>query len=72
MKLTRDEIEKAAAGLPAVLSPEQAAEFIGLSVKTLYEWSSAGRLANCARRRGKHLLIFRDRFIQEIFDGEEW
>ena len=70
--LTRAETAKIAEGWPRVLSPQQAADMIGAKLKTVYEWSSRGRLSGCARRRGKHLLVYRDRFIEELFNGKEW
>jgi excisionase family DNA binding protein len=52
---------------PPVLSVEQAAQLIQVPPATIYAWSSAGRLDGCAVRAGKHLRIWRDRFIQFIF-----
>ena len=72
LKLTKEEVARLGANLPPVLSPAQAAAFIGIPKKTIYEWSSQNRLDSCARRRGKHLLIFRDRLIEELFDGKDW
>lgn len=57
---------------PAVLTPKQLAELLGMSVKTIYEWLEKGRLANSSRHRGKRVLIFRDRAINEIFSGKDW
>ncbi len=70
--LTKAEIAKIADGWSHVLSPQQAADMIGAKLKTIYGWSHQERLRGCARRRGKHLLIFRDRFLTEIFNGREW
>lgn len=75
--LTEDELAAACRDpggvpLPPVLSPPQLAAVLGLSVKTVYEWHAKGRLANCARRRGKHVLIWRDRALTELFSGPEW
>jgi hypothetical protein len=58
--------------LPSVMTPAEFAHLARLSVKTIYEWHARGRLANCARRRGKHLLIWRDRALTELFSGPEW
>jgi predicted site-specific integrase-resolvase len=55
-----------------LLTVGQAARIASVPVGTIYDWSSAGRLARCARRRGKRLLIVRDRFIEELFNGKEW
>ena len=70
--LTKAEIAVIAEGWPPLLTVKQAAELAGVPVGTIYDWSSAGRLENCARKRGKRLLIVRDRFIKEIFDGNKW
>lgn len=55
-----------------VLTPNQLAELLGLSVKTIYEWIAKGRLDGAYRNRGKHNLIWRDRAIAIIFNGPEW
>lgn len=72
MKLSPDEIQRAGSHLPPVLTVDQAAQFLQVPKKTIYEWSSAGRLDLCSRRRGKRLLFLRDRFIEEIFNGKDW
>ena len=75
--LTKDEITRAFAG-PAgeafrpILSPAQLATMLGLSVKTIYEWNTQGRLKGAYRRHGKHILIWRDRVIDILFNGPEW
>ena len=70
--LTKPEIARIADGWPPILKVEEAAKLAREPVRTIYDWSSAGRLTRCARRRGKRLLINRDRFIEEIFNGREW
>ena len=57
---------------PPVLNVSQAAQLLQVPVKTLYEWSSRGRLRSCARRRGKRLFFWRDLLIRELFEGKEW
>jgi excisionase family DNA binding protein len=76
-KLTGDEIRQAfaegsAALVPVILSPDQLAELLGLSVKTVYQWIAAGRLDGAYRKRGKHVLLWRDRAIDVLFNGPEW
>jgi excisionase family DNA binding protein len=76
-KLTDDEIRAAFATgagppIPPILSPAQLADLIGISVKTVYAWIAAGRLDGCFRKRGKHVLIWRDRAVAELFDGATW
>jgi len=52
---------------PPVLNPVQAAKLAGVPVKTVYDWSSRGLLRDCACKTGKHLRIWRDRFIRFLF-----
>lgn len=73
IKLTRAEIDTAFAGrwgevYPPILDSQQAAELAGVSIKTLYDWSHRGLLKNCACRRGRHLRLLRDRFVQFLFE----
>jgi hypothetical protein len=75
--LTKDEFKHAyerAEGplVPAILSPNQLAGLLGLSVKTIYEWIALGRLDGSFRKRGKRLLIWRDRALDIVFNGKEW
>ena len=62
----------AGAAWPVVLSPRQLADLVGLSPKTIYEWLSKGRLDGAYRRRGKHVLLWRDRALQILSGGKEW
>jgi excisionase family DNA binding protein len=74
--LSKDEIARAFAGAAgacrAIVSPAQLADLTGLSVKTIYEWIGKGRLDGAFRKRGKHVLIWRDRAITILFNGEDW
>ncbi len=75
--LSPDEISrpfrgKAGDDYPVILSPTQLASLLGLSVKTVYEWISLGRLDGSFRKRGKHVLIWRDRVIDLLFNEKEW
>jgi excisionase family DNA binding protein len=75
--LTRGDIEQAFAAadesrFPIIMSPAQLANLLGLSVKTIYEWISHGRLDGAFRKRGKHCLIWRDRALEIIFNGADW
>lgn len=72
MKLNPSDLATVCRDLPPIISVEQAAAALTVPKKTIYEWSSQGRLVACSRRRGKRLLILRDKFFQEIFDGKEW
>jgi excisionase family DNA binding protein len=76
-KLSRDEISAAlgpdvSSPVPAILSPEELASVVGLSIKTIYDWIAKGRLDGAFRKRGKHNLIWRDRALDLLFNGPEW
>ena len=75
--LTSDEIRQAFAGkageeFPVILSPVALAALLHLSPKTIYEWIRHGRLDGSFRKRGKHVLIWRDRAIEILFNGKDW
>jgi excisionase family DNA binding protein len=55
-----------------ILSPAGLAELLGLPVKTIYAWIAAGRLDGCFRKRGKHNLIWRDKALDQLFNGLNW
>jgi excisionase family DNA binding protein len=55
-----------------IVSPEQLAEILGLKTKTVYVWIEKHRLDGSFRRRGKHILIWRDKAIDILFNGPEW
>jgi len=74
LKLTAGEIAAAfrdpqwAERFPPILNIDQAAELAQLPRGTLYSWSSRGLLRGCARKAGRHLRFFRDRFLKRIFN----
>ena len=41
-------------------------------MKTVYEWIAKGRLDGAFRKRGKHILIWRDRALDLLFNGPDW
>lgn len=53
---------------PPVLTVDQTADLLQVPRATIYDWSSRGLLRGCGRRVGKHLRIFRDRLLQQIFN----
>ncbi|MBX3401100.1 MAG: helix-turn-helix domain-containing protein [Gemmataceae bacterium] len=57
---------------PPVISPEQLAQLLGRSRRTIYYWISQGRLNGAVRKRGKHFLILRDIALTLLFFGEPW
>jgi excisionase family DNA binding protein len=72
-RLSRQEIADAfSSAAPPILSPEQFATLIGISVKTIYEWLARGRLDGAYRKRGKHVLLWRDRAVNILFNGKDW
>jgi excisionase family DNA binding protein len=50
-----------------ILTPAQLADLVQVSAKTLYEWIAKGRLGGAFRKRGKHVLIWRDRALDLLF-----
>jgi hypothetical protein len=76
-KLSPEEIKQAFAGTageeyPVILSPAKLAALLDMSPKTIYAWIARGRLDGAFRKRGKHVLIWRDRAIELLFNGPEW
>ena len=57
---------------PPILTPVLLAALLHLSPKTMYEWIAKGRLDGAFRKRGKHVLIWRDCALEHIFNGREW
>ena len=51
-----------------VLTVDEAAELLRVPKSTIYDWSSRGMLRGSARRVGKHLRIFRDRLLRQVFN----
>lgn len=75
--LTGDDIAAAFANespceYPPILSPRQLAELIGKSPSTIYFWIQQGRLDGAFRKRGKHLLLWRDKAIDLLFNAPDW
>ena len=57
---------------PVILSPGVLSALLGVSVKTIYDWIARGRLDGAFRKRGKHILIWRDRAIDILFNEKTW
>lgn len=75
--ISKEEIHQAFSGptadsIPAILSPARLAALLDLSPKTIYGWIAGGRLNGAFRKRGKHVLIWRDRALDLLFNGAEW
>jgi excisionase family DNA binding protein len=73
--LTAKEIAQSIAGkweeqYPPILTVDEAAALARVPKGTIYSWSSQGLLSGCSARAGKHLRIWRDNFIQSLFNGE--
>ncbi|MCZ7647974.1 MAG: helix-turn-helix domain-containing protein [Planctomycetota bacterium] len=71
-RLTQGDIQAASSDLPPILTVDEAASLARVPRKTILVWSSKGHLSCCARKRGKHLLIFRDKFLEMLFNGPDW
>ena len=54
-----------------ILSVQQFAELLGASPHTIRDWHRAGRFGSAARKVGKHIRIFRDRAIAELFKEQD-
>jgi excisionase family DNA binding protein len=57
---------------PPIMSPAKFGELIGISTNTVYEWIAKGRLESAFRKRGKHVLIWRDRALAIVYNGPDW
>ncbi len=53
---------------PPVLTLAQAAELLQIPLQTLYQWRSRGLLGHCSRKVGKHVRIYRDRLLKQVFN----
>lgn len=76
-KLTASEIagaftEGSPSACPPIISPQRLADIIGVSRSTVYHWIQEGRLDGSFRRRGKHVLIWRDKALAILFNGPDW
>ena len=75
--LTKDELQRPFVDVEGhdrlpVISPAQLAALCGVSTKTIYHWIAAGRLDGTFRKRGKHVLIWRDQALDTLFNGPDW
>lgn len=76
-KLTQAEISQAfsddsPSALPAILTTPEVATLLRVSRKTIDHWKACGYLEGTYRKRGKHVLYFRDRVVDVIFNGPNW
>ena len=74
--ISLDEVRQAYSGAwgdryPPILSVQQFAELLGASPHTIRDWHRAGRFGSAARKVGKHIRIFRDRAIVELFKEQD-
>jgi hypothetical protein len=53
---------------PPILTLQQAAELWQVPLDTFYQWRSRGLLDGCSCKVGKHVRLFRDRLIIQIFN----
>jgi excisionase family DNA binding protein len=54
--------------LPPLLTPKDIATALGVSVNTVYAWSSQGRLDECKVQVGKYRRFLRDKFFQLLIN----
>ena len=57
---------------PPILRTDQVASMLGVPRKTIYDWAGKGRFNGSMRKRGKRLYFFRDRVIEQFFNGPQW
>lgn len=75
LDLTADEISSAMMGAdqadtyPAILTLAQAAALAQVPLGTIRDWRSRGLLSDCSSRPGKQVRVWRDRFIQFLFNS---
>ncbi len=75
--LSREEIQASFTGedgkrFPPILNIQQLSELTHVPRSTIYDWHSQGHLGSAARTRGKHLMFWRDRIIDVLFNGPDW
>lgn len=76
-RVSKDDIVRAFSGenaekFPSILTPSLLAALLGLRPKTIYYWIAKGRLDGAFRKRGKHVLIWRDSAVDLLFNGRDW
>lgn len=54
-------------GLPSILTPQQAADLLQVSIFTIYKWLSNGQLDHCSRKKGRHRFINKELLIADLF-----
>jgi hypothetical protein len=76
LRLSSAEINRAfaepalAAQFPPVLTLSQASALLAVPLGTLRDWRSRGRMARCSRRVGRSVRVWRDRLIDDFFNGK--
>jgi hypothetical protein len=56
---------------PPLITVEQAARIADVPVKTIYFWSSLGKLDGCKHRQGKRLRLSRDCFVSFLLNTDD-
>lgn len=74
LKITQEEVTRAfstgdwSVKYPPILTVVQAAELFDVPTSTIYQWNSEGKLTSCSQRIGKHLRLFRERFVTTLMN----
>ena len=58
--------------LRITMKSKQAAEFLKVSLLTIYDWVCSGKLEGTYRKRGKYLIFLTSRLIEKFFNGKDW
>lgn len=57
---------------PVLITPTRFARLQNLRVQTVHGWIGAGRLNGVLFKRGRRVLIWRDRALDIIFNRKDW
>lgn len=53
--------------LPSILTPQQTADLLQVSINTIYKWFSTGQLDHCSKKKGTHRFINKELLIADLF-----
>ena len=58
--------------LRVTMKTRDVAEFLKVSLLTIYDWVFKGHLEGTYRKRGKYLIFVTSRLIDKVFNGKDW